>query len=160
MEIYKQRNYLTLINWSKKRDCAAIGAFRTYEGCGYEKWSQKPYQSDEFGNMAVKMPKVLRSIGTNRCCSNPIPFGQKVRYSKKYLDTITINGIDLHLKAAVYSPYQDTEYQEFVQPNFVSMTQAMVEPTMRIRKYEKSLQKNWKSYLRSIDVCYVQTFFC
>ncbi len=134
MEIYKQRNYLTLINWSKKRDCAAIGAFRTYEGCGYKKWSQKPYQSDEFGNMAVKMPKVLRSIGTNRCCSNPIPFGQKVRYSKKYLNILIIN--------AIFSLYQDLEFPKFVQPSFTSMTQAMVEPTMRIRKYKKACKKN------------------
>jgi len=150
MEICNQRNYSTLIDWNTKRDCAAISAFRIYEGCGYEKWSQKPYQSDEFGNMAVNIPKILRSIGTNRCYNNPIPFGQKVRYSKKYLDILIIN--------AIFSLYQDVEFPKFVQPSFASMTQAMVEPTMRIRKYKKACKK--KSYLRSIYVCYVQTFFC
>ena len=237
MEIYNQRNYSTLIDWNTKRDCAVIGAFHIYEGCGYEKKSQKLCQSDEFGNVRVNSPKVLRPkerkimrkalqyelfakgytfiklygkldiqmansagfayfvinidkketferdlvklgikyrqdavlflpqgtldpgskiygyfIGTNRCCNNPISFGQKVHYSKKYLDTITINGIDLHLIAAIFSPYEDVEFPEFVQPSFASMMQAMVEPALAIRKYEKSLPKNWKSHLRSIDV--------
>ena len=238
MKIYKQRNYSTLVNWNKERDCSVIGVFRIYDNCGYVRSRPlKACEKDEFGNTAAHSPKLLHPrqrkimknalryelltknykfiklygelniemknsaglayfvvnfdkrvtfekdlimlgikyrqdavlflprgaldpasniygylIGTNRCCNNPIPFGQKVKNPKKYLDTITINGIDLHLIAAIFSPYEDVEFPEFVQPSFTSMTQAMVEPALTIQNYEKSLPKNWKSHLRSLDV--------